>query len=176
MKRRQNHARGANHCVVANLPPSDTSQLCQCLVHLHLLCSSPWQQYSSSSNNSNSCKTPFTRYNLLSNRLSIRFDNRLNVCIHDTYNRLYNRLSNRLSIRFDNRLYIVYTNIQPVVKPVSNWLYNRFDNRLHLCYTMQQVVNAVWQPFWQPVRLYHLNGLSNSVDTISLKPVVKPNW
>ena len=30
----------------------------------------------------------------------------------------YNLLSNRLSNRIDNRLYIVYTNIQPVVKPV----------------------------------------------------------
>jgi len=29
-------------------------------------------------------KAPFTRYNLLSNRLSKRFDNQLNVCIHDT--------------------------------------------------------------------------------------------
>ena len=29
-------------------------------------------------------KAPFTRYNLLSHRLSNRFDNRVNVCIHDT--------------------------------------------------------------------------------------------
>jgi len=29
-------------------------------------------------------KAPFTRYNLLLNRLSNRFDNRVNVCIHDT--------------------------------------------------------------------------------------------
>jgi len=28
-------------------------------------------------------EAPFTRYNLLSNRLSNRFDNRVNVCIHD---------------------------------------------------------------------------------------------
>ena len=47
-------------------------------------------------------KAPFTRYNLLSNRLSSRFDNRvaLNVCIHNTTG------------------CIMYTNIQPVVKPV----------------------------------------------------------
>jgi len=42
----------------------------------------------------NECNTPFTRYNLLSkktglttgstSRLSNGFDNRLNVCIHDT--------------------------------------------------------------------------------------------
>jgi len=31
-----------------------------------------------------SCKAPFTRYNLLSYRLSDRFDNRLDVCLHDT--------------------------------------------------------------------------------------------
>jgi len=29
-------------------------------------------------------RTPFTRYSRLSNRLSNGFDNRLNVCIHDT--------------------------------------------------------------------------------------------
>jgi len=43
---------------------------------------------------------PFTRYNLLSNQLSIRFDNRVNVCIHDTTG------------------CIVHTNIQPVVNPI----------------------------------------------------------
>jgi len=47
------------------------------------------------SNSVKALKAPFTRYNLLSNRLSNGFDNQLNVCIHD-----------------------IYTNIQPVVKPV----------------------------------------------------------
>ena len=55
-------------------------------------------------------KVPFTRYNLLSNWSSNQFDNRVNVCIHDTtscqtgyqtglttgYYRVYSRLSNWL--------------------------------------------------------------------------------
>jgi len=50
-------------------------------------------------------KAPFTRYNLLSNRLSNRFDNQLNVCRHDTATGMTTGC-------------IVYTNIQPVVKAV----------------------------------------------------------
>jgi len=51
----------------------------------------------------NNTKAPFTRYNLLSNRLSNPFDNLFDkrLC------RLYNRLSNRLYNRIDNRLYRV---------------------------------------------------------------------
>jgi len=57
-------------------------------------------------------KAPFTRYNLLSNRLSNRFGNRVNVCIHETTGGLpvvscmqtFNRLSNPFDNRFDNRL------------------------------------------------------------------------
>ena len=72
-------------------------------------------------------KAPFTRYNMLSIQLSNWFDNRLNVCIHDTTS-----LTTGC---------IVYTNIQPVCqtllttdwqlavscKQTSNW----FDNRLY---------------------------------------------
>jgi len=48
-------------------------------------------------------KAPFTRYNLFSNRLSSRFDNRLNVCIHDTTGcQAVDKHS-----WFDNRLYRV---------------------------------------------------------------------
>ena len=61
--------------------------------------------------------TPFTRYNRLSNRLSNGFDNRLNVCIHDT-TRLSNRLDNRFDNGFDNRLYRVYKHFTRFVKPV----------------------------------------------------------
>ena len=53
-------------------------------------------------------KAPFTRFNLLSNRLSMRFDNRVNVCIHDTTGCQTRCHANRLSTRFDNRLYRVY--------------------------------------------------------------------
>ena len=82
------------------------------------------------------CKSPFTRYNLLSIRLSNRFDNRLNVfvqpgwtnsgcsfntvvkpvwqpvwqpvgCLFTRYSRFYSRLSVRLYNRIDNRLYSV---------------------------------------------------------------------
>jgi len=53
-------------------------------------------------------KAPFTRYNLLSNR----FDNQLNVCVHDTTG-CQSGCQTRLTSGC-----IVYTNIQPVVKPV----------------------------------------------------------
>ena len=54
----------------------------------------------------------YTRYSQLSNRLSIGFDNWLNVCIHDTTGcqtglTQYNRFDNRL----DNRLYRVYKHL-----------------------------------------------------------------
>ena len=73
----------------------------------------------------NNCKAPFTQYNPLSIRLSIRLSN-----------------------RFDKRLYRVYSRL-------SNWLYNRFDNRVertavrstrlsnHVCQT--GLTNTVWQ-------------------------------
>jgi len=55
-------------------------------------------------------KAPFTRYNLLSNRLLNRFDNRLyRVYKHSTG--CQTRLTTGLTAGFS-----VYTNIQPVVK------------------------------------------------------------
>jgi len=75
------------------------------------------------------CKTPFTRYSRLSNRLFNRS------------NRLYNRFDNRvertatvrstgcqtgLYNRFDNRLYTRYSRL-------SNRLSNGFENRLNVC-------------------------------------------
>ena len=50
------------------------------------------------------CEAPFTQYNVLSNRLSNRFDNRVK-CLYTRYNRLSNPLSNRFSNRFDKWLY-----------------------------------------------------------------------
>jgi len=58
------------------------------------------------------CKAPFTRYNLLSNRLLNRLDNRLNVCTHDTTG-CQTGCQTALTTGC-----IVYTNIQLVVKPV----------------------------------------------------------
>ena len=57
-------------------------------------------------------KAPFTWYNLFSNRLSNQFDNRLNVGIHNTTGC---QTSCQTGVRTSC---IVYTNIQPVVKPV----------------------------------------------------------
>jgi len=82
-------------------------------------------------------KAPFTRYNLLSNRLSIR---------------LSNRFDNRLSNRFDNQLYLVYSRL-------TNRLYNPFDNRLNEQWLLVQPgwtntgcwFNTVVKPDWQPV-------------------------
>jgi len=59
-----------------------------------------------------STQAPFTPYNLLSNRLSNWFDNRLNVCIHDTTGCQCQR-----GCQTTNGWMFVYT-IQPVVKPV----------------------------------------------------------
>jgi len=67
---------------------------------------------------SGTSKAPFTWYNLLSNWLSNPFDNRVNVCIHNT------------------------TGCQPVERTVavrSTRLSNRLSN---------QVVQPVWQPCW----------------------------
>ena len=72
------------------------------------------------------CQAPFTRYNLLSNRMSNRFD-KPGKCLYTRYNRLSNPLSNRFDNRFNKRLYRVYS---------------RLSNRLY---------NPVWQPVWQPV-------------------------
>jgi len=55
--------------------------------------------------------TPFTRYNRLSERLYNRYDNRLDVCLHNAAG-------------------------CPVVQPavqLNSRLYNRFDNRLDVC-------------------------------------------
>jgi len=48
-------------------------------------------------------KAPFTRYNLLSNRLSNGFDNRVNVCMNDTTG-CQTRSQTGYTTRFDNRL------------------------------------------------------------------------
>ena len=47
----------------------------------------------------NGANTPFTRYNLLLNRLSNRFHDRLTVCIHDTAG-----CQTGCTTRFDNRV------------------------------------------------------------------------
>jgi len=56
-------------------------------------------------------ETPFTRHNMLSNQLSIRLDSRLNVCICDTTG-----CQTGLTAGWTTGC-IMYTNIQPVVKP-----------------------------------------------------------
>jgi len=81
----------------------------------------------------------------LSIRLSIRFDNRVNVCIHDTTGCQTHRLSNW----FDNRLYRVYKHSIGCQTRLTTGLTNgcivytascqagcitRFDNRLYRVY------------------------------------------
>jgi len=105
-------------------------------------------------------KAPFTRYNLLSNR----FDNQLNVCIHDTTGRQTSLTTGC----------IVYTNIQPVVKRqtrlttgLTTGLTNgcivytagcqtgcttRFDNRLDVC--LHDTADCQFDN-----RLYRVNGV-----------------
>jgi len=115
-------------------------------------------------------KAPFTRYNLLSNWLSNRFDNWVNVCIHDTTGcqtryqtgpfvsciQTFNWVSN--SNPFDKWLYRVYSSLlyrlyNPVWQPVerSTRLSNRvcqtgctarFDNRLNKQWLFVQHVTA----------------------------------
>jgi len=111
-----------------------------------------------------STKAPFTQYNLLSNPLSSGFDNWLIVCIpvHDTTCCQTGLTSGC----------IVYTNIQPVVKPVwqpavsciqpvvkpvvqpslttgwtnSGCLFNPVEQTVDVCSTQ-----FYWQPVWQPI-------------------------
>jgi len=85
-------------------------------------------------------KAPFTRYNLLSNR----FDNLLNVCIHDTtscqYNwlyRVFSWLSTGCTTRFDNRLNEQWLFVEP------GWMNSGCS--------FNTVVKPVWQLVWQPV-------------------------
>ena len=85
-------------------------------------------------------KAPFTRYNLLSNRLSIRFDNRVNVCIHDTTG-CTTGCQRGCTTRVDNRL-----NEQLFVQRGCQ---NRFDNRLDVCLHDTAGCQAVAQPVWQ---------------------------
>ena len=131
------------------------------------------------------CQAPFTRYNLLSNRLSKWFDNRVNVCIHDATG-CQTRCQTGCTTRFDNRLneqLFVQHGCQTVfqhgcqtvfVKPVCQ---TRFDNRLfvqHGCQTrLTTVLTTDWMLFTRysrllnrlynlfDNRLYRLNGVSH---------------
>jgi len=76
------------------------------------------------------CKAPFTRHNLLSNR----FDNPVNVCIHDTTG-CQTRCQTDLTTGC-----IVYTNIQPVVEPVWQSVWQTAVS------CIQPVVKSVVQP------------------------------
>jgi len=95
----------------------------------------------------------------LSNRVvqpvwQTRFDNRLNVCIHDTagcQTGCQTGLTTGLTTVLNEQLFV-----QPVVKPC---LTNRFDKHglttgWMFVYTIQPVVKPVvkrvWQPVWQP--------------------------
>jgi len=139
-------------------------------------------------------KDPFTRYNLLSNRLWNRFNNRLTVCIHDTTS-----CQNGLTTGC-----IVYTNIQPVwqlvwlpavlcIQPVVKPVVQRglITGWTNSC-SFNTVVKPVWQPVWQPVgclftrysqlsnrlynrfdnRLYRVNGVWQNKKTGTLRDVV----
>ena len=46
---RYNHARSTNHWEIADLPPPDSSQHRECLIHLHLRCLSPCNNSNTSS-------------------------------------------------------------------------------------------------------------------------------
>jgi len=100
---------GQHACVLVFVPMTDIFNMpcdCQFVFSVRLM---QWVIF----------KTPFTRYNRLSNGLYNRFDNRLNVCIHDTAGcqsgcqpvvsciQTFTWLSNCLDNRFDNRLYRV---------------------------------------------------------------------
>jgi len=126
-------------------------------------------------------KAPFTRYNLLSNWFWNRFDNRLNVFIHDTINCqtglttgciVYTNIQRVVNPIWQPVWQLAVSCIQPVVKLVVqpgltiNWTksgcsFNRLSNRFDSCLTtgwmfvctIQPVVKLVVQPDWQPVVL-----------------------
>ena len=90
-------------------------------------------------------KAPLTRYNLLSNRLPNRFDNRLyRVYKHSTG--CQTRLTTDLTNRSDNLLNEQCCSFNAVVKRVvgltTGWMF---------VYTIQPAVKPVVQPVWQPV-------------------------
>ena len=107
---------------------------------------------------------------MLSNRLSNRFDNRVNVCNFCLYTR-YSQLSNLLS----NRLYNLVW--QPIERTavrstgLSNRLANPFDNRLYRVYKHSTGCQSVFvKPAVQP-------GLTTGwTNSCSFNMVVKPVW
>jgi len=66
-------------------------------------------------------QAPFTRYNLLSNRLKVV------LCIQT-----FNRLSNPFDNRFDNQLDVCLHDATGCQTGCDNRLYNRFDNQLYV--------------------------------------------
>ena len=78
-------------------------------------------------------KAPFTRYNLLSNRLSNRFDNMLH--------RVYKHSS--VDNRFDNRLYRVHSRLS---NRLLNRLYNRFWQPVVSC--KRGITVSTEEPSW----------------------------
>jgi len=93
-----------------------------------------------------------------------RFDNQLNVCIHDTDNRLYRVYKH--STGCQTRLTTGLTTgciscIHPVVKPVVH-------PGLTTGWTNSCSFNTVWQPFWQPVGCLftRYSRLSNRLSTV----------
>ena len=145
--------------------------------------------------NAGTSQAPFTRYNLLTNKLSNRFDNWLNVCIHDTTG-----CQTGLTISC-----IVY-NVHVYKHSAGCQTSNRFDSRLAVS-CIQPVVNRLYNPVWQPVertvvvcltrwtrlsnlfynrfdnRLYRVNkhptgcqtGYTGCIQPV-VKPVVQPAW
>jgi len=86
---------------------------------LHLLWNSSSPSRSGPVASRNTFWTPFTRYNLLSNRLWNPFDNRLNVCMHSTTGCQTRCQTGLATGRTTGCIACTYcTNIQPVVKPI----------------------------------------------------------
>jgi len=123
------------------------------------------------------CKTPFTRYNRLSNR----FDNMLyRVNKHPTGCRTC--LTTGCRTCWTTGWMFVYT-IQLVVKPC---LTNRFDNRVErtdCCSTRlsNRLYNPVWQPAVYTIQLFCETGCQTGLTTgwmfvYMIQPVIKPAW
>jgi len=121
-------------------------------------------------------QAPFTRYNLLSNRLSNQFDNRLyRVYKHSTgcQSRLTTGLTTGCIVytagcqtgcrtRFDNRLNEQWLFVQHGCQSGCQIrLTTSLTTGCMLVYTIQPVVKPVVQPFWQPVVLC-IRGISKN--------------
>ena len=95
--------------------------------------------------------TPYTRYNRLSNRLNNRLNNPTDASCKETFNQLFNRFDNWLNVCLHDAAGCSTTVVKPPAA-VEQPLFNRLNiTGWMFGYTIQPVVQPVVQPVIQPV-------------------------